>query len=139
MRSGRDLALHVLDPAFEEGGDRQPGWLDGSAALQFCEQPSNLYLRLALRASESMPAPLAFPRLRITHVDDDGPMAGGTLADMASHLESSLSVSLTGSFIGVFFGFGRGTLGSGVSWIGSSNRITGCLRTGSPMPAPWAS
>src|SRR5262245_7008702 len=85
MRSGRDLALHVLDPAFEEGGDRQPGWLDGSAALQFCEQPSNLYLRLALRASESMPAPLAFPSLRITHVDDDGPMAGGTLADMAFH------------------------------------------------------
>src|SRR5262249_37798191 len=85
MRSGRDLALHVLDPAFEEGGDRQPGWLDGSAALQFCEQPSNLYLRLALRASEAMPAPLAFPSLRITHVDDDGPMAGGTLADMAFH------------------------------------------------------
>src|SRR5262249_17642480 len=59
---------------------------DGStAALQFCEQPSNLYLRLALRASEAMPAPLASPSLRITHVDDDGPMAGGTLADMALH------------------------------------------------------
>src|SRR5262245_65926078 len=91
MGWGRDVARHVLDPAVEEGGDRQPGWLDGSAALQFCEQPSNLYLRLALRASEAMPAALALPSLRITHVDDDGPMAGRALADMALHFFSPSS------------------------------------------------
>src|SRR5262249_6492260 len=87
----RHLGLDVGEPLFKEARHRQPGWLDGSAALHFCEQPSNLYLRLALRASEAMPAPLASPSLRITHVDDDGPMAGGTLADMTLHFFSPSS------------------------------------------------
>src|SRR5215813_10059968 len=81
----RHLGLDVGEPLFKEARHRQPGRLDGGAPLQFCEQPSSLHLRLPLRASEAMPAPLALTGYRIADVDDDGPMAGRAFADVAFH------------------------------------------------------
>src|SRR5262249_18845736 len=89
MRPGRYLPLHVLDPALEESGDRHAGG-DVGAVLQIGDQAGSLYLRLALRASEAVPAPLALTGLRIARVDDDGPVTGGAFADVALHLFSPM-------------------------------------------------
>src|SRR5262249_38708257 len=96
--------------------------LDVIALADTGDQFVKLRLRLALRSLEAVPALLAFAGFRRL-VDDDGPMTGRPFADVASHLEPSLSVSLTGSFTGGFFS-GGGILGSGVSLIGSSGGIT---------------
>src|SRR5262249_6827701 len=50
-------------------------------------------LRLALRALKSVPLAPALAGLRITHVDDDGPVTGRPFAKMPPHFDfSSLSV-----------------------------------------------
>src|SRR5262249_41798219 len=53
-------------------------------------------LCLALRSLERMPALLALAAGRIAHVDDDGPMAGRSFADMSLHflLPSSLGLAI---------------------------------------------
>jgi hypothetical protein len=66
----------VLDPAFEEGGDRYAGRFNGGAGLKLGNQAGFLDLRLALGALEGIPALLASAAGRIGHVDDDGPVAG---------------------------------------------------------------
>src|SRR5262245_32068789 len=85
VRAWGYLSLHVLDPPLEEAGDGLPLGLDVSAALHLGDQPRAFLLGLPLGALERVPAALALSGLRIANVDDDGPMAGGTLADMAFH------------------------------------------------------
>jgi hypothetical protein len=70
------LAFHVLDPALEESRDRHSGRVNAGAVLRLGQEPSALDLRLALRASERMPAALPLAGLRIAHVDDYRPLAG---------------------------------------------------------------
>src|SRR5215475_3812577 len=69
-------------------GNRDPGWIDGPTALQFHDQASTLDLRFLLGALERMPAALALAGT-VLHVDDDGPVTGRPLADMAPHFEPS--------------------------------------------------
>src|SRR5262249_7954791 len=77
VRPGRHLALHVLDPALKENRDGHPRRIDAGAVLQFRDQARGLYLRLSLRARKAMPAAPTLAGLRISHVDDDGPVAWG--------------------------------------------------------------
>src|SRR5262245_31426819 len=97
MRPGRDLPLHVLDPALEEGGDRHAGRVDVGAVLDLGQQPGALNLRLALGAREGMPTAFALSGLCITHIDDDGPTTGRPLPNMALHLFSPLAFSKASS------------------------------------------
>src|SRR5262249_12397889 len=96
MRPGRDLPLHVLDPALEEGSDRHAGGINMGAVLALGQQPGALDLGLPLGAGKGMPAALALAGLRIAHVNNDGPMSGRPLAEMPLHFESSTISSRSG-------------------------------------------
>src|SRR6516225_6266073 len=88
--TGAILAPACAEPAIEEGGDSQPGRLDGGARLQLRKQPGTLDLRLALAAGETMPAALARAGPRIAYVDDDGPMS-----ERSDSMNASLSKRMT--------------------------------------------
>src|SRR6516164_8470166 len=88
VRAWRYLSLHVLDPPLEESGDGLPLGLDVSAALHLGDQPRAFLLGLPLSTDKRVPAALALTGCRIAHVDNDGPMAGRPLADMALHFFS---------------------------------------------------
>src|SRR5262249_12536272 len=81
-RSGRDLSVHVLEPALEEGGDRHAGGIDRGAGLQLGDEAGALGLRLARGADEAVPAALALAG-GVLRVDDDRPMSRRTLPGMA--------------------------------------------------------
>src|SRR5262249_25736443 len=85
VRAWRYLSLHVLDPPLEEAGDGLPLGLDVSAALHLGDQPRAFLVGLPLGALAGMPFTLALAAVWISHVDDDGPMTGRPLADMAFH------------------------------------------------------
>src|SRR5215831_9071427 len=93
MRPGRDLSLHVLDPAFEEGRDGHARGVDVGAVLQLGDQAGGLDLRLSLGARKGMPTAFAIAGLRIARVNHDGPVTGRAFAKMPPHFESSLSVA----------------------------------------------
>src|SRR5262245_26366626 len=82
---GKPISLEPI----EELPDRDPARLDRATVLQFGDQPRALDLGLALGAGEAMPAPLPLGGLRIAPVDDNGPMTGRTLADVAFHFDLS--------------------------------------------------
>ena len=82
---GSHLSPHVIQPAREEGADCLPGWIDRAAALQFGDQTRSRDLRLPLRSGEGMPTASALAGLRITDIEDDGPMAGRAFAQMSFH------------------------------------------------------
>jgi hypothetical protein len=83
---GKPISLESI----EELPNRDPARLDRTTVLQFGDQPRAFDRRLPLRSLEAVPAALALAGLRITHVDDDGPVAGRPLAKMPPHFESSL-------------------------------------------------
>src|SRR5262249_48876911 len=68
----------------QERIDRDSRWIDRIAVLRLGDQPGALDLRLSLRASEAMPAALALA-LCVVSVNDDGPAAGRTFADVTFH------------------------------------------------------
>jgi hypothetical protein len=70
----------MLDPAFEESGERHTRRLDMGALIQFGDQTGAFDLGLPLGALEGIPALLASAAGRIGYVDHDGPMTGRTLA-----------------------------------------------------------
>src|SRR5262245_53842214 len=91
VRAWGYLSLHVLDPLLEEAGDGLPLGLDVSAALHLGDQPRAFLVGLPLGALERVPAPLALISHRIAHFEDDGPMTGRPLADVAFHFFSPSS------------------------------------------------
>src|SRR5262249_14878669 len=74
---GKPISLEPI----EELPDRDPARLDRTTVLQFGDQPRAFDLRLPLRSLEAVPAAFAFAGLRITHVNDDGPVAGRPLSN----------------------------------------------------------
>src|SRR5262249_46776373 len=77
----------ALEP-IQEFGQCDPRRIDGRPRLDLSDQPSAFDLCLAFRPPERMPTALA-PGLRIARVNDDGPMTGRPLADVAFHFFSS--------------------------------------------------
>src|SRR5262249_62406810 len=62
------------------------GWVDRGPALPLRNEPGALDLRSALGPLKRMPTAFALPRLWIARVENDRPVAGRALTDMASHL-----------------------------------------------------
>src|SRR5262249_10700086 len=87
------------DPAFEKRRHRHAGGINAGAVFHFDQQPSAFDLRLALGAGKGVPAALALAGLWIAHVDDDGPMTGRAFADVASHFEGFLLLSVFGCLL----------------------------------------
>src|SRR5262249_7222552 len=80
---------------FEEGSDCHTGGIDARAVLYLGKQSGALNLSLTLRSRETVPAAFALAKLRVAHVDDDGPVTGRPFAKMPPHFGcSSLSVDL---------------------------------------------
>jgi hypothetical protein len=75
----------VIQPSVHEGGDRDLSGLDVGAGVHLGGETGALLLRLALAAGEAVPLSHPLARLWIGHIEDDGPSAGRTLADMALH------------------------------------------------------
>src|SRR6516225_12157344 len=70
--------------AVQELGNADSRRIDRIAALQFGDQLGTGDLRLALRALERVPAAFTLA-LRVMSVNDDGPAARRTLANVAFH------------------------------------------------------
>src|SRR5262249_37029713 len=81
--------LPLVDARAHEIDHRGLARFDVVAFASSGDQLGTFDLCLALRAGEAMPFAPALPGLRIAHVDDDGPMTGRALADVALHFEPS--------------------------------------------------
>src|SRR5262249_11586499 len=77
--------LPLVDARAHEIGYRGLARFDVVAFASSGDQLGAFDLCLALRAGEAVPFPPAFPGLWIAHVDDDGPVTGRALADVALH------------------------------------------------------
>src|SRR5262245_36653466 len=88
--SGGDVArrLPLVDPPAHELGHRDLGALDVAAPAQIGDQFGLLNLSLTLGALDRMPLAFTPASLRIARFEDDGPVAGRALADVALHLDS---------------------------------------------------
>ena len=73
VRARGDLRRHVLDPAIQEAGERRFVRLDVGARRHLRDEAGALLLRLTLGPFEAVPLATALPRLRVRHVEDDGP------------------------------------------------------------------
>src|SRR5512133_3838338 len=73
-----------LEPV-EKFRERDSARIDRPTLLHLRDQSGTFDLCLPLRSLEGMPAALTLTSLWIARVEDDGPMTGASLADMAFH------------------------------------------------------
>src|SRR5256885_17117805 len=84
MRARRDVRLDMLEPTFKECCERHLRRFDISPTLHFGDQSGALAVGFALRTFEAVPFAAALAG-RVFHVEDDGPVAWRSFADMALH------------------------------------------------------
>jgi hypothetical protein len=81
--------LPLIDPRSNEIGHRGLGPLDVAASVEIGDQLGLLDLGFLLGTLETVPFAFALSRVRVAHVDHDGPVAGRPLADVPLHLDFS--------------------------------------------------
>jgi hypothetical protein len=84
------LRAYVREPPVEEFSDGDLARHHTAAGLLLGDETGTFELCRALGALEAVPAALALVSNGVALIDDDGPMAGRSFADVASHLEELL-------------------------------------------------